>query len=51
MFYLQKNKMKVTNIKMDCIIEIKIMNKTQCIGIHKSHIILLYIYLKFPRIK
>ena len=38
--------MKTTNVKNNCIVKIKIMNKIQCIKIHKSYVALLYMYLK-----
>ena len=38
-------KMKATSIKNNCIVKIKIINKIQCIKIHKSYVALLYIFV------
>ena len=37
--------MEVTNTKNNYIIKIKIINKIQCIQIHKNNIVLLYVYI------
>ena len=50
-FVHENNKLKITDVRKNCIVKIKIMNKIQCITIYKSHVTLLYIYLKIPRIK
>ena len=43
--------MKATNAENNCIFKIKIMNKIQHIKTYKNNAVLLYIYLKMPRIK
>ena len=45
-FVHEKNKVKITNVKNNCIARIKIMNKIQCIKTHKSYDVLLFISIK-----
>ena len=42
---MKKTIMKATNIKNNCIIKTRIMNKTQYIKIHKNHVcVVMYLF-------
>ena len=49
--FMKKTIMKVTSVKNNCIVRIKIMNEIQCIKIIRIIVVLLYICLGMLRVK
>ena len=45
-FFMKRAIMKATNVKNNCIVKIKIVNKIQCIKIHWNYVVLVFMFIK-----